>query len=327
MIDISSSDDRHISELYRLIVDSELRNMQIVADAVDCVKKGRTPVVMTKYREHAETLYGLLQGVADHVFLLQGGKSLKARAELREKMAAVVRDESMIMVATGQYVGEGFNYPRLDTMLMAMPISFEGNVEQYAGRLNRDYEGKKDVIIFDYIDQHIPVLERMYHRRLRTYKKIGFEVCTEVVDKQKVSNSIFDSTGYWTVFEKDVLSAAKNIVISSPYLSLRKVEWLVDQSEILQRKGITITVLSLSPEAYPEEGREHHAELLGRLASAGIYVKTQNHCHERYAVIDQSLVWYGSMNLLSRGREDDSLMRIVSPTIAAELLERGIKRE
>lgn len=92
MVDLSPSDDKHISELYRLIVDSELRNMQIVADAVDCVKKGRTPVVMTKYREHAENLYGLLQGAADHVFLLQGGKSLKARAELREKMAAVSRD-------------------------------------------------------------------------------------------------------------------------------------------------------------------------------------------------------------------------------------------
>ncbi len=324
MIDLSPSNDKHISELYRLIVDSELRNIQIVADAVDCVKKGRTPVVMTKYREHAENLYGLLQGAADHVFLLQGGKSLKARAELREKMSDVGRDESMIMVATGQYIGEGFNYPRLDTMLLAMPISFEGNVEQYAGRLNRDYEGKKDVIIFDYIDQHIPVLERMYHRRLRTYKKIGFEVCSEVMDKQEVSNSIFDSTGYWEVFENDVLSTAKNIVISSPYLSLRKVEWLADQSEILQKRGVAIIVFSLSPEAYPEDGREHHGELLERLTSAGICVKTQNHCYERYAVIDHSLVWYGSMNLLSRGREDDSLMRIVSPSIAEELVELGM---
>ena len=327
MVDLLPSNDKHISELYRLIADSELRNIQIVADAVDCVKKGRTPVVMTKYREHAEMLCALLQGAADHVFLLQGGKSFKARAELREKMADVGQDESMVMVATGQYIGEGFNYPRLDTMLLAMPISFEGNVEQYAGRLNRDYEGKKDVIIFDYIDQHIPVLERMYHRRLRTYKKIGFEVCSEVMDKQEVSNSIFDSTGYWEVFEKDVLSTAKNIVISSPYLSLRKVEWLADQSEILQKRGVAIKVFSLSSEAYPEDGREHHGELLERLTSAGICVKTQNHCYERYAVIDQSLVWYGSMNLLSKGREDDSLMRIISPEVAAELLELGTKNE
>ena len=324
MVDLSPSDDRHLSKLYRLIVDSELRNLQIVADAVDCIKIGRTPVVMTKYREHAEMLYGLLQGAADHVFLLQGGKSLKARAELRKKMANVGRDESMIMVATGQYIGEGFNFPRLDTMLLAMPISFEGNVEQYVGRLNRDYEGKKDVIIFDYIDQHIPVLERMYHRRLRTYKKIGFEVCTEVMDRQEVSNSIFDSTGYWEVFEKDVLSTAKNIVISSPFLSSRKVGWLVDQSETLQKRGVIITVFTLRLEDYPEDGREHHTDLLERLTSAGICVKTQNRWHERYAVIDQSLVWYGSMNLLSKSKDDDSLMRIVSPEIAAELLELGM---
>ena len=327
MVDLSPSDDRHISELYRLIVDSELRNLQIVVDAVDCIKIGRTPVVMTKYREHAEMLYGLLQGAADHVFLLQGGKSLKARAELREKMADVSRNESMIMVATGQYIGEGFNFPRLDTMLLAMPISFEGNVEQYAGRLNRDYEGKKDVIIFDYIDQHIPMLERMYHRRLRTYKKIGFEVCTEVMDRQEVSNSIFDSIGYWEVFEKDILSAAKSIVISSPFLSSRKVGWLVDQSETLQKRGVVITIFTLRLEDYPEDGREHHTDLLERLISVGICVKTQNRCHERYAVIDQSLVWYSSMNLLSRGREDDSLMRIISPEIAAELLELGVKSE
>ena len=265
VVDLSPSEDRHISELYRVIVSSEMRNMQIVADAVDCVKKGRTPVVMTKYREHAEALHSQLQGAADHVFLLQGGKSLKARAELREKMAAVRRNESMIIVATGQYIGEGFNYPRLDTMLLAMPISFEGNVEQYAGRLNRDYEGKKDVIIFDYIDQHIPVLERMYHRRLRTYKKIGFEVCAEVVDKQEVSNSIFDGVGYWEVFEKDVLAAEKSIVISSPFLSSRKVGWLVSLSEDLQKRGVTIKLFVLSPEEYPEDGREHHKELLNQM--------------------------------------------------------------
>lgn len=87
----------------------------------------------------------MFQGAARHVFLLQGGGSLKEREILREKMAAVPKDESMLAVAIGQYIGEGFNYPRLDTLLLAMPISFESNVEQYAGRLNRDYEGKKNV--------------------------------------------------------------------------------------------------------------------------------------------------------------------------------------
>ena len=113
LVDIEGNVDRHISDYFEMVCKSEMRNLQIVADTVDCVKKGRTPLVMTKYREHAQNLYDALQGAADHVFLLQGGNSLKARAALRDKMLAVGRDETMIVVAIGQYIGEGFNYPRL----------------------------------------------------------------------------------------------------------------------------------------------------------------------------------------------------------------------
>lgn len=318
LVDVEGDGDRHISDYLNLVVKSELRNLQIVADAVDCVKKGRTPLVMTNYREHAQRLYDALQGVADYVFLLQGGNSLKARTELREKMLAVGREETMVVVAIGQYIGEGFNYPRLDTLLLAMPISFEGNVEQYAGRLNRDYEGKKDVIIFDYIDQHIPKLERMYHKRLRAYKKIGFEVCSEVADNQVVTNSIFDRGNYLEVFEKDLMAASSRIVISSPSLSGRKINRLIS---LTQDRGVSVVVFTCNPEVYPEDGREHHNELIQRLQISGVRVVLQKHCYERYAVIDNTLVWYGSMNLLSNEKQDDNLMRLVSPAIAEELLE------
>lgn len=321
LIDPERNENRHISDYFDMVCKSEIRNLQIVADTIECVKKGRTPLVMTKYREHAQVLYDMLLGAADHVFLLRGGNSLKARAALRENMLAVGREKTMIVVAIGQYIGEGFNYPRLDTLLLAMPISFEGNVEQYAGRLNRDYDGKKDVIIFDYIDQHIPKLERMYHKRLRTYKKIGFEVCTEVIDKQTVSNSIFDCSSYWDAFGNDVLSAKASVIISSPYLATKRVTWLCTIQETLAGRGIPVTVFTLSPENYPEDGRDHHAQLIQTLSAIGVKVIQQNNCYERYAVIDAALVWYGSTNLLSIAKEDDSMMRLANPTIAAELLE------
>lgn len=108
----------------------------------------------------ARLLYQRLQGSADHVFLLQGGKSSKERAQVRNALLAVPETDTLIVVAIGKYIGEGFNLPRLDTLLLAMPISWQGNVEQYAGRLNRDYDGKQDVIIFDYIDAHVPTLEQ-----------------------------------------------------------------------------------------------------------------------------------------------------------------------
>jgi len=276
---------------------------------------------MTKYKEHAQKLYDMLQGSADHVFLLQGGKSLKERSAIREQMTAVRADESIILVAIGQYVGEGFNYPRLDTMLLAMPISLEGNIEQHAGRLNRDYEGKKDAIIFDYIDQHVPTLKRMYYKRLRAYKKIGYEVCSKITDKQEITNSIFDSQSYFDIFEKDVISAAGSVVISSPSFSYKKVNWLCSESDDLLQRGVSIVVLTVAPEDYPEDGRDQHIAHIQRMESSGIKVRKLNKYRERFAVIDRSLVWYGSMNLLSNEKDDDSLMRINNPAIAEELLE------
>ena len=174
-----------MAELNQLVIESEDRNAQILSDTITCVQNGRTPLVMTKYKEHARLLYQRLQGSADHVFLLQGGKSSKERAQVRNALLAVTETDTLIVVAIGKYIGEGFNLPRLDTLLLAMPISWQGNVEQYAGRLNRDYDGKQDVIIFDYIDAHVPTLERMYHKRLRAYRQIGFEICANLQAAQE----------------------------------------------------------------------------------------------------------------------------------------------
>ncbi len=183
------ADDLKINEAYRLVRESKLRNEQIVSDVKECLALGRTPLVMSKFKEHAALLYDKLKPHCDHIFLLQGGRSSKERDAIREQMKAVPPHETVVLVAIGQYIGEGFNYPRLDTMMLTTPIAWSGNVEQYAGRLHRDYEGKQEVIIYDYIDTHIPVLERMYHKRLRSYKRIGYQVCSSLIDKKNTSNS------------------------------------------------------------------------------------------------------------------------------------------
>lgn len=317
---VDVSEKLEISEALSLVAGSETRNLQIVSDTIECVKMGRTPIVMTKRKEHAARLYEMLRGSAQHVFLLQGGGSLKERELLRNRMAAVPKDETMLAVAIGQYVGEGFNYPRLDTLLLAMPISFESNVEQYAGRLNRDYDGKKDVIIFDYIDQYVPMLERMYHKRLRTYKRIGFEICSQVADRQVVENSIFDWQNYLDIFGGDVASAKSEVVISSPGLGTRKVWKFIKDVAPLQERGVRIAVLTLSPSAYPDDAADHQEELTDALRAVGIAVRYSEKFREHFAVIDNAIVWYGSMNLLSREKEEDSMMRLENTSIAQELL-------
>lgn len=155
-----SSTDLKITEANRAVIECDSRNEQIISDVVDCVKAGRTPLVLTKYKEHAELVYQRLQGKADHVYLLQGGGSRRAKDEMRAQMRAASDNESVILVAIDKYVGEGFNFPRLDTLMLAMPAAAEGNIEQFAGRLHRDYESKTEVIIYDYVDSHIRVLEK-----------------------------------------------------------------------------------------------------------------------------------------------------------------------
>ena len=323
---VDVSEKLSISDAFSLVAGSGMRNLQIVTDAIECVKMGRTPIVMTKRKEHAAKLYEMLQGSAQHVFLLQGGGSLKERELLRNQMAAVPKDETMLAVAIGQYIGEGFNYPRLDTLLLAMPISFESNVEQYAGRLNRDYDGKKDVIIFDYIDQYVPMLERMYHKRLRTYKRIGFEICSQVADRQVVENSIFDWQNYRDIFGDDVASAKSEVVISSPGLGSRKVWKFIKEVAPLQERGVHIAVLTLSPSAYSDDAAGHQEELIGALRTVGITVRCSERCREHFAVINNAIVWYGSMNLLSREKEEDSMMRLENVSIAQELLLKWAER-
>lgn len=227
----------------------------------------------------------------------------------------------------GLYViGEGFNFPRLDTMMLAAPISWEGNVEQYAGRLHRDYDSKKDVIIYDYVDAHIKVLERMYHKRLRTYKKIGYEICLNPFQERLQINSIFDKESYQTVYESDLLQANKEIVISSPGINKDMVKRTLDLIKIRQIAGVKVRVITMAVESYPENRIKITSHLIEELVQSGVSVRLNSSMHEHFAVIDKEIVWYGSLNLLSRGKEHDNLIRVQSTEIAAELLEMAFTR-
>ena len=209
--------------------------------------------------------------------------------------------------------------------LIALPLQGQalrqGNVEQYAGRLHRDYEGKRDVIIYDYVDAHIRVLESMYYKRLRTYKRIGYEIFAAPNEEKQTANAIFDRECYLPVYEKDLQQAHKSIYIASPGLNKNKVRRLIALVEERQTAGAIVTVITQPAESYPQTRAESTKTLQAALTAAGIYVVPQPDLHTHFAVIDQEVVWYGSTNLLSRDNEDDSLMRICSRDVALELLE------
>lgn len=316
-----SSSDLKINEAYKAVVSSEIRNRQIINDVEKCISEGRTPLVLSKYKEHAEILYKMLEDKSDHIFLLQGGGSRKEKDRIREEMRSVPEDETVILVAIDKYIGEGFNYPRLDTMMLTMPVAWEGNVEQYAGRLHRDYESKKNVIIYDYVDVNIRVLEKMYHKRLRTYKKIGYEICSSIITEKQETNSVYDMSSYLNVYQRDLAEANSEIIISSPGLNKTSLTNFLNLIQKKQEDGVMITVVTLDAESYPAERIEAAAKLIGILRLNGINVVLKKYMHEHFAIIDKEIVWYGSVNLLSSVREEDNIMRIKSTEISQELME------
>ena len=272
-------------------------------------------------------LYEKLSACADRVFLLTGAKSKREQKELRAEMDKVLPDTTMILIATGQLIGEGFDFPRLDTLIMATPVAWKGLVEQYAGRLNRDYEGKTEVIIYDYVDAHIPVFERMYQKRLKAYKRIGYKLFSGDVEKKQEADAIYDIDTYQSVYEKDLQEADKEIVISSPYMSRNKVIKLIRSLKEKQESGVKVTIVTLHPNVYRYGRESHRVELLELLRTAGFHIELVEEDCKRYAVIDKEIVWYGSINLLSKEDVEDNIMRVVSKEIAAELLEMTFGKE
>ena len=162
-----------ITQIYTELANSDLRNGMIVSDVLQSLERGRSPIVLTERKAHAETLCEMLTGKCKNVILLTGAASAKEKRETLARLEQVPADEPLVVIATGKYVGEGFDYPRLDTLFLALPIAWQGKVAQYAGRLHRNYPDKKEVLIYDYADIHIPMLERMYQKRLKSYAAIG----------------------------------------------------------------------------------------------------------------------------------------------------------
>ena len=314
-----------INGAYSLISMNTVRNEMILADTRICVEEGRTPVILTRYKEQAKYLYDHLQKDADYVFILYGDNSDKENSEVRRKLKEVTRTQSLILVATGQKIGEGFDYPRLDTLMLASPVSFAGRLEQYIGRLNRDYEGKKEVIVYDYVDSHIRVFDNMYSKRLRTYKRTGFQLITNRILSKQTVNSIYDSGNYMDVFERDIVEAEKKIIVSSPELTQDKIERFTYLVRARQEAGITVTVITIEPQNVSCGSSEFCQRLIQNMKESGIQVIVKEEVIEHFAIIDNELVWHGGMNLL--GKEDawDNLIRIKSDQVAAELLEIALK--
>ena len=171
---ISSEAAPGIQELYAALAVNDRRNRLILDDVIQALEQGRSPILLTERKDHLEYFAARLQKFARHLVVLQGGMSAKTRRGVKERLDAIPNHEERLILATGRYIGEGFDDARLDTLFLALPLSWKGTLIQYTGRLHRLHPRKTEVRIFDYVDRDVPMLLRMFEKRLRGYRAIGY---------------------------------------------------------------------------------------------------------------------------------------------------------
>jgi len=171
-----SLSDATIQEVYSALATDVARNEMITSDVIRALDAGHSPLLLTGRKEHLGVLATEIQRAAKHVFVLKGGMGKKERRTTAESLASVPENEPRVILATGSYIGEGFDDARLDTLFLAMPVSWKGTLQQYVGRLHRQHDGKRVVQVYDYVDLNVPMLARMYQRRLKGYDAIGYTV-------------------------------------------------------------------------------------------------------------------------------------------------------
>jgi superfamily II DNA or RNA helicase len=174
-----------IQDIYAALTTDEGRNKMIADDVVRAMEQGRSPLVLTGRTEHIAQIETALAGRVRNIVVLKGGMGRKQRREVNERLAAIPDSEQRLILATGSYIGEGFDDARLDTLFLAMPISWKGTLQQYVGRLHRLHDRKRVVEVYDYVDGNVLMLSRMYGRRLKGYGDMGYKI---IADSQQRLN-------------------------------------------------------------------------------------------------------------------------------------------
>jgi hypothetical protein len=316
----TESKDLSIQELYSKIMDSDFRNQLIVEDLLRNYRQGRSCLVLTLRTAHVERLAKKIEENIPDVIILTGGMGRKSTRETFERIANIPAEKNIVLVATGHFIGEGFDEPRLDTLFLAMPISWKGTLQQYAGRLHRLFKTKKEVRIYDYVDIQIKMLENMYQRRLNGYASMGYRAKGEEVMDASL-DIIFNKDNFISVFNQDIISSKKEILIVSPFARQRRTHQMIHHLKAAIGEHILITVVTRPKEDFPKKDHAVLQKALNLLNRSGINIIYKSNIHQKFAIMDQKIVWYGSINLLSYGSAQESIMRIEGSNIANELIK------
>ena len=306
------ADGGNYAQVINELIESESRNKLILDDVASNLTEGRTPIILTARTAHVDMLAEECRKICPNVIRLVGNDSPKVKRKVMEQLSQIQADKPLVVVATGKYVGEGFDLPRLDTLMLALPVSWKGLIAQYTGRLHRNYPGKTETRIYDYIDLRVPICDSMYRKRLHGYKAVGYSIAiaNEGLFAEPKIETIFDATNFERPFHEDIFKARQSIVISTTRLRWNRTPRIIELLAPASLRGVSITII------ISETG---HRET--NLEGMGFKILHHPHCKLQCAVIDQHIGWYGSLNLLGPSPADTNVIRMTTSEFACTLLD------
>lgn len=306
------ADGGNYAQVIDEIIENESRNRLILDDVASNLAEGRTPIILTARTAHVDLLAEECRKICPNVIRLVGNDSAKTKREAMAQLNGVPDDEPLAVVATGKYVGEGFDLPRLDTLMLALPVSWKGLIAQYTGRLHRNYPGKTETRIYDYIDLRVPICDSMYRKRLHGYKAVGYSiaVANEGLFTEPTTEAIFDATTFERPFHEDLSNARHSIVISTIRLRWNRTPKIIELLAAASLRGVSITII------ISETGHQE-----SELQAMGFRILHRPTCKMQCAVIDQRIGWYGSVNLIGRSLADTNVIRLETSEFANALVD------
>ena len=307
-----NADGSNYTQILDKLTENESRNKLILDDVAANLAEGRTPIILTARTAHVDLLTEQCRKICPNVVRLVGNDSAKAKREVMEQLSLVPADEPLVVVATGKYVGEGFDLPRLDTLMLALPVSWKGLIAQYTGRLHRNYTGKAETRIYDYVDLRVSICDSMYRKRLHGYKAVGYSiaVANEGLFAEPTTETIFDSTTFERPFHEDLSKARHSIVISTIRLRWNRTPKIIELLAAASLRGVSITII-ISETGHREQ----------ELRAMGLNIIPRPTSKMQCAVIDQRIGWYGSVNLIGRSFANANVIRMASSEFANALID------
>lgn len=302
----------HFVDICNELVKDMARNQLIFKDILQEYKQGSKIIVLSDRKEHLSLLEEMLSKAIDHVFIMTGEQNKKTRDLTMRQIKELDFNNSYVLLATSTLLGEGFDLPELRTLFLTMPISGESRLTQYTGRIQRNDEGKDVVKVYDYVDVQIPMMQTMFHKRLKYYQNIGYGIY-EQTKESSIQQVLFENSEVKSQLIEDIENTKKEIIIFTTTLLLSKIKDYFSLLSNKYSKGIKIYFV-LSDKLKNKQLELKHISGIG---ASFQFIEHNKH----FVVFDRQIVWNLDFDIFGYNKADGYGIRISDNQLIDDILK------